>query len=76
MSQKTRKGRGKGTKRRATPGSFRPGYDPRRYAFTRQDCRKGFRVTVCTYPHVLDWVMARFLTQRDRRRRELAEIPW
>jgi hypothetical protein len=71
------KGKPATRKRRVNKGWFARGFDPRRtYKFTRQDCRKGFRVTVCKYPHLLDWVMGRFLTGRDARRRAEAEIPF
>lgn len=53
-------------------GWFRPGHDRRRHkgGWPRWACRKGFRVAVTRHPHLLDWLMARFLTARDRRRRE------
>lgn len=76
MSQKKAKGRKPNPKRRPNPGWFKRGLDDRRHPLDRQDCRKGFRVTVTRYPHLLDWVMGRFLAGRDRRRKELAEIPW
>lgn len=58
------------------PGWFKAGQDGRRHKLTRQDCRKGFRVTVTRFPHLLDWVMARFLVNRDRRRKERESVPW
>jgi hypothetical protein len=64
-------------KRRGNKGWFKKGFDPRRtYEFTRQDRRKGFRVTLCRYPHLLDWLMGKFLIDRDRRRREREKEPW
>jgi len=63
--RRRRKGR-----QQVNPGWFKRGPDPRRsdYKFDRQDCRKGFRVTLNRHPHLLDWVMGRFLSGRDARR--------
>ena len=33
-------------KRKATPGSFKPGPDPRRHKFTTSECRVGYWVTM------------------------------
>lgn len=69
------------TKKKVNKGWFRKGFDTRRtYVFTRQDRRKGFRVCLCRHPHLLDWLMGKFLSQRWERelakRRREAELPW
>ena len=64
-------------RRKANRGWFKKGHDPRRKrGFPRWACRKGFRVAVCRHPHLLEWLMARFLTGRDKRRRREAGVPW
>ena len=57
MSQ-TRTTRGR-KKRKATPGSFKPGPDPRRYTFTKHDARVGWLVANCKHPHLRDWLKTR-----------------
>lgn len=52
----------------ANKGWFKPGYDARRKrGWPRWACRKGFRVTVCRHPYLLDWLMGRHLAQRSAR---------
>lgn len=64
-------------RRKVNKGWFKKGYDARRKrGFPRWACRKGFRVTVCRYPHLLDWLMGRFLCGRDARRQREAGVPW
>lgn len=78
MAIRVEKQPSKKRRRKKNPGWFQKGWDKRRsgYVFTRQDCRKGFRTTVCRHPHLLDWVMGRFLSNRDRRRKEREQEPW
>ena len=65
MRRKQPKRRGskkKRKKRKATPGSFRPGPDPRRHTFTTSECRVGYWVTMLGLtpktrdPAVREWV--------------------
>lgn len=67
----------KSPRRKRNPGWFMKGFDSRRKrGFPRWACRKGFRTTVCRYPHLLDWVMGRFLSGRSARRKKERECPW
>ena len=52
----TRTKRGRKKKRRATPGSFKPGPDCRRHIFTAQDCRIGYWVAAITHPELREWL--------------------
>jgi len=65
-------------RRKKNKGWFQKGIDTRRsrYQFSRQDCRKGFRVTLSRYPQLIDWLMGKFLSNRTKRRKEMASLPF
>ena len=52
----TRTKRGRKKKRKATPGSFKPGPDCRRHVFTAQDCRLGYWVAAIKHPELRQWL--------------------
>ena len=52
----TRQKRGRKRKRRATPGSFKPGPDSRRHVFTTSDCRIGYWVAAIKHPELREWL--------------------
>lgn len=48
--------RGRNRKRRANRGSFKPGPDPRRHLFTRQECWLGYAVAYIRHPELREWL--------------------
>ena len=49
-------------KSRPNKGSFKPGYDPRRHRFTRDECRLGLYVAYANAtPDVKRWLLRRCL---------------
>ena len=50
------KPRGRKKKRKATPGSFKPGPDSRRHVFTISDCRIGYWVAAIKHPELREWL--------------------
>jgi hypothetical protein len=56
--QRSEEGRSEAKSCRQNSGSFKPGYDPRRHRFTRDECVKGFWNAVYSiierYPDAVD----------------------
>jgi len=54
--------------RRATPGSFKKGADPRRHVFTKQDCGLGWWIANILHPELRDWLRMRLFCYYSSRR--------
>src|SRR5437016_5038699 len=62
-------------KRGPTPGSFKPGPDPRRHVFTPSDCRVGWLVANILHPELREYLRMKlwcFYGGRARRAKEKA----
>jgi hypothetical protein len=57
-------------KRKANRGSFKPGFDARRHAFTNAERRRGgqstWRLAMYDKPHLLRWLQKRIDATRRR----------
>ena len=64
MKSRTKRGR---KKRKATPGSFKPGPDSRRHVFTPSDCRVGYLVAAIKHPELREWLKMKIRVYYHRR---------
>ena len=60
-------------RRKATAGSFKPGFDPRRHTFTTQECRMGYWVACMKNPHLREWIQLK--VRLHRRAKENPHVP-
>lgn len=50
-------------RRKPNPGSFKPGPDPRRHRFSREECRLGLMIAYATAtPEVAEWLRLKVKT--------------
>src|SRR5262245_20949368 len=69
----TMKQRRKRKRRKATAGSFRKGPDPRRHAFTRQECWLGYAVCYIKHPHLREWLRMKVRCYYSRKEKDYGE---